>query len=637
MTDSANEGTFVWTDGSPLDFDPWADGEPNDFNGAEDVAEMYGTGEWNDASGAGLGCYACFFPDAPPVPAVLTGLAEPGLGIYLTQEALDDGDHSLPANDFATVLESVFDAFDLNEVIPNPVAQGVEGGGAVYDIYIDNLTNNQPTLALTCVDGGFQVQADVTGIQGDFFADKVGGGFFSPGSLSGKLTLDSLLIEADVILSVNPETNALDASFENISAGIEGINVDVDGLFGGLIGGALQGTLDSFGGDIESLLVEEIPSVLGPVVGDTLSSLAFEFDLELPSFNPEGEAVAISLKTDFSYTDFAPPGGMLALRAGAFTPETVTPYPVIGAPARAGCDGSGEDLVILGEAPLEVTLTDDAINTILLAAWRGGFVEFVAPESLFGDFDLSAFGITDLEATVSGWLPPSVSSCGPDGTPLITIGDLELLASMNFAGAPLDLVIYASLQAEFNLSAAGGEVGFGLGEVSVVELELTAVQDSQIALEPLVKVLLEEQALPGLLEGLQGDALGGIALPEIALSEDNPELALSIVPLEVVRSGGTASCWHRWTPTTRLYPWNRVKEEKRAGKPLERKEVKVLPKRVEKSLVLPEPAVERAIPIFLRDTHRTTWLPSGPAVESPVSSREIRPSALGTAMGRNWD
>ncbi len=540
LTDAIVEGSFGWTDSSPLDFAPWADGEPNDFNGAEDVTEMYGSGEWNDSSGAGLGCYACFVPDAPPTPAVLTGLAEPGLGIYLTQEALDDGDNSLPANDFATVLEAVFDAFNLNEIIPNPVAQGVECGGAVYDIYVDNLTNNQPTLGLSCIDGGFEVQADITGIQGDFFADKVGGGFFSPGSLNGTLTLDALAIVADVVLTVNPETNALEANFENISAGIDGIAVDVDGLFGGLIGGALQGTLDSFAGDIETLLVDEIPSVLGPVVGDTLSSLAFEFDLELPSLNPEGEPVAISLKTDFSYTDFAPPGGMIALRAGALTPETVTPYPIVGAPARAGCDGNGEDLIVNGGAPLEVTLTDDAINTILLAAWRGGFVEFVAPESLFGDFDLTAFGITDLEATVSGWLPPSVSSCGPDGTPLITIGDLELLASMNFGGTPLDLVIYASLQAEFNLSAAGGEIGFGLGEVSVVELELTAVQDSQIALEPLVKVLLEEQALPGLLEGLQGDALGGIALPEISLSEDDPELALTIIPLDIVRSGGNS-------------------------------------------------------------------------------------------------
>ena len=109
--------------------------------------------------------------------------------------------------------------------------------------------------------------------------------------MNGTLTLDALAIVADVVLTVNPETNALEANFENISAGIDGIAVDVDGLFGGLIGGALQGTLDSFAGDIETLLVDEIPSVLGPVVGDTLSSLAFEFDLELPSLSTPRESL----------------------------------------------------------------------------------------------------------------------------------------------------------------------------------------------------------------------------------------------------------------------------------------------------------------------------------------------------------
>ena len=540
LTDSESEGTFVWTDGSPLDFAPWANDEPNDFGDGEDYAEMWEGGVWNDSSGAGSNCYVCYVPSIAGEGVLYGEMAEPGLGVYLTQEALDDGDSSLPANDFATVLGAVFTAFDLNEVIPNPVAQGVEGGGATYDIYIDNLNNDQPELSLTCIDGGFEVVATIKNIKGDFFAQKTAGGIFTPGDLEGDLTLDELVIVTDVILNVDSSVHALDANFENTDVSVGGIAVDVDGLFGGLIGGALEGAIDGFATDIETLLVGEIPAVLGPVVGDTLSALAFAFDIELPSLNPDGAAVPISLQTDFSYTDFAPGGGMLALRAGAFPTETITPYPIIGAPARVGCDGSGEQLVVVGGAPLEVTLTDDAINTILLAAWEGGFMEFEAPESLFGDFDLSAFGITDLVAYVSGMLPPSVSNCSPDGEPMMTIGDIQLMASMNFAGEPLDLEIYASLAAEFNLSAADGGIGFGLGEISILELELTALQDSQIGLEPLVAALLEEQALPGLLEGLQGDALGGIPLPSIALSEDNPDLALSIIPLEVVRVDGNS-------------------------------------------------------------------------------------------------
>ena len=536
--DFDEEGTFAWSDGSAFDFVAWSADEPNDFNDNEDVGEMWADSSWNDAATDGTNsCYVCYVSKGDDADVEYGVLADPGLGVYLTQEALDDGDHSLPANDFATVLEAVFDAFDLNEVIPNPVAEGVEASGATYDIYVSNLTNDQPDVALTCIDGGFQVIATIYNVKGDFNAVKVDGGFFTPGDISGDLTLNSLVIETDVFLSVT-EAHQLESAFENVVVEVDGINVDVDGLFGGLIGGALEDTLDGFASDMETLLVGEVPAVLGPVVGNTLAALAFSFDIELPSLNPEGAAVPVAVRTDFAYTDFAPGGGMLAFRAGAFPEAIITPYEVVGAPARVGCDGSGEALVVLGEAPLEVTLTDDTINTILLAAWQGGFLEFIAPASLFGDFDLSAFGITDLEATVSGMLPPSISNCNDAGEPLMTIGDIKLLASMNFSGEPLDLEIYASLVAEFNLSAANGEIGFGLGEISVVELELTALQDSQIGLEPLVAALLQEQALPGLLEGLQGDALGGIPLPSISLSDTNPDLALTIYPIDVVRVGG---------------------------------------------------------------------------------------------------
>ena len=46
--------------------------------------------------------------------------------------------------------------------------------------------------------------------------------------------------------------------------------------------------------------------------------------------------------------------------------------------------------------------------------------------------------------------------------------------------------------------------------------------------------------------------------------------------------------------------------------------------------------MERAIPIFLRDTHRTTGFRRVQLWNLPFFM-EIRPSALGTAMGRNWE
>jgi hypothetical protein len=48
-SDIGNEGTFVWTDGSPVTYDNWRPGEPNDIGG-EDCVELSTVLEgWNDA------------------------------------------------------------------------------------------------------------------------------------------------------------------------------------------------------------------------------------------------------------------------------------------------------------------------------------------------------------------------------------------------------------------------------------------------------------------------------------------------------------------------------------------------------------------------------------------------------------
>nr|XP_040030578.1 C-type lectin domain family 4 member M-like isoform X2 [Gasterosteus aculeatus aculeatus] len=54
LTDSAEEGTWTWVDGTPVNTTYWQDGQPNSFKGNQDCGETLqsssGVGEWNDNS-----------------------------------------------------------------------------------------------------------------------------------------------------------------------------------------------------------------------------------------------------------------------------------------------------------------------------------------------------------------------------------------------------------------------------------------------------------------------------------------------------------------------------------------------------------------------------------------------------------
>ena len=48
MDDRDEEGTFLWADGSPVEFERWHAGEPNDWGEGEDCAAFWSDDHWND-------------------------------------------------------------------------------------------------------------------------------------------------------------------------------------------------------------------------------------------------------------------------------------------------------------------------------------------------------------------------------------------------------------------------------------------------------------------------------------------------------------------------------------------------------------------------------------------------------------
>nr|QNH72454.1 toxin candidate TRINITY_DN20653_c5_g3_i1.p1 [Ceriantheomorphe brasiliensis] len=57
--DKANEGTFVWSDGSTMSYTNWAAGEPNDNTNEDCVEILTKTFQWNDQQCSDINGYIC--------------------------------------------------------------------------------------------------------------------------------------------------------------------------------------------------------------------------------------------------------------------------------------------------------------------------------------------------------------------------------------------------------------------------------------------------------------------------------------------------------------------------------------------------------------------------------------------------
>ena len=78
LTDAADEGHWVWSDGTPLDYEAWNDGEPNNHGGDEDCAGFWaGRGASNSMWDDMYGTESC----SHPLPYICKGAEPEGLEV----------------------------------------------------------------------------------------------------------------------------------------------------------------------------------------------------------------------------------------------------------------------------------------------------------------------------------------------------------------------------------------------------------------------------------------------------------------------------------------------------------------------------------------------------------------------------
>jgi hypothetical protein len=458
-------------------------------------------------------------------------MIDPGLAFYLSKEGIDDGDHSLPPNDLATIFEILLGSFDISGLLPNPLFK--DGG---TEVSISNLTYGAPKVTLTPDTGVLKLDAVIPDLNGDLSGTAQ---LLFTININGTLTIDQVAISATLVPSV--VDNKLKMELQGATATIGSVSVQINGILGFLISPIVNAVVNGLKPQLEQQFSQAINDALAPALEDALNALAFAFEVPLPKLDGSGN-INVSLITDFSDVIFKPSGGRFDLRAGAFA-EPGNSVDNKGVPLRMQCGTQQPNpMSILEQYPLELGLADDTLNQLLWAAWRGGLLEFVAPPELLGGVDLSAFGITDLKLTLKGLLAPTATDCNESGELIAHIGDLRIDGDLKLFGQQMNVVVWVTTEIGVTLAANAEGITLGLTDVKSLETEVNVEQESLIASEGAIADLLAGQLVDGLLGALGGGALGTIPLPVIDLSGALPGVppgtGIAIAPEAAIRKDG---------------------------------------------------------------------------------------------------
>ena len=438
------------------------------------------------------------------------GIVDQGLGLYLDQETLDDGDRTPPIDDVASLLAVAVETIDISQFVP---ATPIYSGGG-YNVYVTDVDYTSTDVQLTSIEGALHLVASLEGIQGDLLFDCVNAACFNLDQTGG-FTATRISADTDLDVYANA-SHQLVADPVNPQTAIVDFDVTVDNAVVNFLVSLIEPfILNGIVADIEAELTTTIDTLLGPALTEAFTGLAPNSTLNFPDIADAASPIEVALVTDFRSTDWDDGGGVIVLRAGGYPAVIEAPYRNLGIPERADCGDGPSEVSLPRDGALEIGLTDDMLNELLNGAWRGGLLEFDMPDELLGpDSRL----ISDLQIHISGMLAPTASDCAQDGVVRAHLGDVRIDGSLLLNGNPVDFVAYSSLVASLEFSVIPNGIAITIGDVEQIETELTVMQDGQLDAEKVLRPALESQLVDGLIGAISEGGLGEIVLPEIDLS-----------------------------------------------------------------------------------------------------------------------
>ncbi|MFT7623360.1 MAG: hypothetical protein ACI9WU_002543 [Myxococcota bacterium] len=326
--------------------------------------------------------------------------------------------------------------------------------------------------------------------------------------LSGRLTVG--VVALDARLRIGARRGRPRVSLDQVRVQLAGVEADLHGLMA--MSDRLVDLLTPlFERSVSRWASSVLSDAVAPALQQALARMRTDGDLELTAIQPGAPPVVVGLEARLEELRVTP-GWILVELSGLAHRRHPSSVPALGVVVRGRCPG---DAPYAAGAGLEVDVSDDLVNRVLAAAWRGGLLEFdVAPETL-AQSGLGRFGMTDLAVRVSGKLPPVVSDCTPDRRPRMHVGELQVTARLKLLGQPIVATLFVSFEGGLEIKARERRLRLVLTDVDWFDGEL-AIQPEGVS-EALVETLLRRAVVPLIAEELGGAVLAEVPLPDVSL------------------------------------------------------------------------------------------------------------------------
>ena len=441
--------------------------------------------------------------------------------VFLSQDFIDDGDHSAPPDDLATVVEEMLAGFDFASMLP-------EEGIPFMDncaVLITNVQMGKPYVTLQSVDGGIHMLIDIPDFTADIsleccyelpFVGEYCDDYY------GIIFAEKIVADAYIFVGVDAD-GTVNAELGPIEVDIIGLDVDIQGLVGGLFDPLVNLLVTVLKDTLITQLQEQYGQQLPQMIEEALMGLSEGQIIELPPLIGNGDPTQLMMSIDFHVLAFTYEGLYLSLDA-ALTADKSVDHTPSGSILRDGCMGTEtEPFTLKKDAEMNAGLALDFGNEALYSIWYSGAITLDLTEEDLGDLDLTQYGLENLSIKTDLYYAPVLHTCGTGDQMELQVGDAFIHAKFFMMNMNWDIKIFLYLVLEASLSLVENEetgeteIGFQVGELKVAEVDVVEVGEDLKGKETMVEDLFAGVLIPTLMDQLLG-GLGGFALPSFDLS-----------------------------------------------------------------------------------------------------------------------